>query len=62
MREFKEAITMALGAFVVVAMILFATAAMSRPTEVELQEIKPIENGYIITIDNKVYYKEVIDG
>lgn len=25
----------------------------------EIQEIKPVDNGYYITINNEIYYKEV---
>ena len=27
--------------------------------KMEIQEIKPVDNGYYITINNEIYYKEV---
>ena len=28
--------------------------------ELEIQDVRPVENGYYVTIDNNIYYKEVM--
>lgn len=43
---------------VAMMIISFLIGCCSTTPKIEIQEIKPVDNGYYITINNEIYYKE----
>lgn len=48
-------------AFTIIVFIIIGFLIGVAPSyeEIKIQDVKPIENGYYITINNEIYYKEV---
>lgn len=50
--------------FMIVVIIFFLLATfviLNMENKIEIQNVKSVDDGYYITIDNEIYYKEVID-
>ena len=47
---------------VVMMIISFLIGCCSTTPKIEIQEIKPAKNGYYITINDEIYYKENSNG
>jgi hypothetical protein len=58
MKIYEEISPIVMALFTIFGIIIGFTLGFCRGKLMEIQDIKQVDNGYYITINNEIYYKE----